>query len=73
MPGEDGYSIKGTLLYQLTSKVLSRGYNGYTDEEKINIITGDVSKYRAAGKKHLFIDATVDGFGLKSKIDIKGK
>jgi len=73
MPGEDGYSAKGTLLYVLTNMVSSSGYNSLPDEKKADAISGVVSKYRAVGKKLLFQDTTVDGFGLKSKIDIKGK
>ena len=73
MPGEDGYSAKGTLLYVLTNAVSSSGYNILSDEKKADAISGIVSEYRAIGKKLLFQDTTVDGFGLKSKIDIKGK
>ena len=73
MPGEDGYNRKNTLLYKLTNMVSSSGYNMGTDEEKLHAITTNVSAARAAAKKLLFIDKSVDGFGLKSKIDIKGK
>lgn len=74
MPGEPGYSVKGTMLYSLTDLVLSKEYMMLPNNEaKRDAITGIVSKYRKVAKERLFMDDTVDGYGLKAKIDLKGK
>jgi len=74
MPGDPGYSVKGTMLYVLTDLVLSKDYMMLPNNEaKRDAITGIVGKYRKVAKERLFMDDTVDGYGLKAKIDLKGK
>ena len=72
MPGEEGYSSKGTMLYVLTDMIMSKDYDSLVgNEAKRNAITGIIGKYRKVAQERLFLDTEVDGFDLKAKIDGK--